>query len=157
MVIQRGDIYIDTRAVRRRLRILRGIITENQILDRIGNFLVAANKTRTLAGKDVRGRPFKPYSDRYRFWRSRHGYGTTPDLYLSGSMLGSMTYRVEKEQVRVFFMPGKDRKGVSNPAKAFWLQKDRQFFGIGEHEAQKIIDMYRQNIVIRGLRSGRQQ
>jgi hypothetical protein len=146
-----GEVTLNVDKIRRRFESLHRTLTSEVILNKIGNFLVAANKARTLASKDVNGRFFKPYSDKYRFWRRKHGYGTTPDLYLSGSMLGSMTYNVEKEKIRVFFMPGQDKTGTSNPAKAFWLQEDRRFFGIAKRERDYVIEMYRNYVREEGL------
>jgi hypothetical protein len=45
---------------------------------------------RTEDGKDVDGNPFAPYSAGYAKARAGSGRGTTPNLHLTGAMLGSM-------------------------------------------------------------------
>lgn len=109
------------------------------LMSEIGFFLMSRIKERTSAGKDVDGTPFAPYSAKYAFFRQKKGRPIDKvDLFFSGSMMSSMTMEAEESSVRVFFMPTQDRSGTSNPAKAFWLNKKRQFFAISEKDQQDI-------------------
>lgn len=110
-----------------------------KLMAEIGFFLMARIKTRTSAGKDVDGTPFAPYSAKYAFFRQKKGRPIDKvDLFFTGSMMSSMTMEASQDSVRVFFMPTQDRTGTSNPAKAFWLNKKRQFFAISDQDQQDI-------------------
>ncbi len=61
------------------------------ILLRLAMLAIGRIKRRTGQGKDVEGRPFKPYSARYAAQRKASGRtASPPTLLLSGAMLGSM-------------------------------------------------------------------
>lgn len=65
--------------------------TRQAILQHVALLAIGRIKRRTKDGQDVTGSPFAPYSVRYRDQRRRAGWGTTPDLWLRGGMLGSLT------------------------------------------------------------------
>jgi hypothetical protein len=126
-------------------------------LEEIGNFIIFKIKKRTSEGRDVRGMFFQPYSPSYKFWRRKWGYQTDKvDLTLTGGMMNAMTYRVSmsKQEVSVFFMPGTSRKSrgqqerskVQHPAKAFYLQKKRNFFSLAKVDEEKIRSIYENSI-----------
>lgn len=135
--------------LRRLFRILARDIVSDQVLDDIGHYLTFSIETRTLSGREIEGQPFKPYSPAYAAFREREGLQSdTPDLSFTGSMLNALTYRVEsaREQVRVFFMEGTDKTGMSNPAKAFYLQDERPFFGASLEDIEKINAIYQDHV-----------
>lgn len=128
-------------------------LVDYEVLNQLGNYLATAIKYRTLAGKEISGRPFLPYTEKYRLFRIRSGRSGTPNLEFTGSMLGSLTYvpSVSREEVKVFFMEG-GRQGVSNPAKAFYLQKKRPFFGASSEDIDELLEIYKD--YVKGLLSG---
>lgn len=60
------------------------------VLQRLALLQIGRIKRRTSAGLDVNGAAFRAYSPRYREQRRRAGWGTKPDLWLKGGMLGSL-------------------------------------------------------------------
>jgi hypothetical protein len=72
--------------------ILGQTVDDEEILDAIAQKALDIIKERTADGKDVRGRAFKPYSESYMASDAFKGFGKskTPDLTLSGDMLGLM-------------------------------------------------------------------
>ena len=145
---------IGVEKLRKRFQILGRGIVDPVVLDRMGNYLTVAIQYRTLAGKDIEGNPFAPYTARYRMFRKKTGRPTKPNLKYHGSMLNALTYKtdVDREEVKVFFMEGEDRSGVSNPAKAFYLQDKRPFFGASVEDIERINEIYRMHV--RGLLRG---
>ena len=61
-------------------------------------------------------------------------------------MFNSLTHQAFSDQVKVFFMSGTDKHGVSNPAKAFYLQDKRKFFGYTNDDVTAIMNLYNLNI-----------
>lgn len=109
------------------------------LMSEIGMFGMRAIKKRTLLGKEVEGIAFKPYSPQYAKQRAKEGFPIRPvDLSKTGSMLSAMTYDVGKNYVDIFFMNTTDPTGARNPAKAFYLNEDREFFALSEAETKKI-------------------
>ena len=139
---------IGVEKLRKKLGVIGKGLVNYGVLDKLGNYLTTAIKYRTLAGKEISGKPFKPYSDKYRLFRQMTGHPTTPNLFFTGSMLNSLTYvpEVSKEQVKVFFIEGTDRSGMSNPAKAFYLQDDRPFFGASSEDINKLLQIYEEYV-----------
>ena len=127
-------------------RLLRGIRAD-VVLEDIGAYLVQSIKRRTQERhEDIDGRAFKAYSSGHAFFRQQVGYGQEVDLTLTGSMFASLTHTVFADRVKIFFMPGSDKSGMSNPAKAFYLQDDRQFFGYTDDDVDRIMHLYSVNI-----------
>ncbi len=129
-------------------RISRGVVNQD-VLDEIGTYLSGSIKVRTLAGIDVKERPFKPYSPQYAFFRRKKGLQVDHvDLFFTGSMLNALTYEsdVGDKSVKVFFMPGRDKSGMQNAAKAFYLQQTRQFFGATKDDIAAMTKIYRDHI-----------
>lgn len=56
----------------------------------IGQAAVRFIVRETQSGKDQDGRTFKPYSELYRELRAKGGYSRTPDLTVTGQMLGAV-------------------------------------------------------------------
>ena len=121
-----------------------------EVMNVIGNYLVASMLIRTQKGKDVSGQNFDPYSAKYKLFRHELELPHNKvDLFLTGSMLSSMTYTATKDKVTIFFQNTEDIKGVKNPAKAFWNNQTRNFFGIDAKQRKKVISII--NNHIRGL------
>lgn len=127
-------------------RLLRGI-SAGEVLNDIGLYLTTSIKRRTQEDHlDISGRAFKPYTSKYLLWRVKKGYGTNVDLTLTGSLMNSLTHEAYSDQVKIFFMPGTDKSGMSNPAKAFYLQDKRKFFGYTNEDVTRIMNIYEVNI-----------
>jgi len=124
------------------------LLISYEVLNEMGEYLTTAIRYRTLAGKEIGGQPFAPYTERYRKFRLASGRSGTPNLFFTGSMLNSMTYvsSLARDEVKVFFMEGTDRSGMSNPAKAFYLQNKRPFFGASAEDISKINEIYREHV-----------
>lgn len=83
----------------------------------------------TQAGKDQEGRRFKPYSPLYARIRSAAGYGTAPDLTLSGHMLNALAVvQVTADSVTLGFLDTQqpDRKSLIERAWPRLSDADRQ-------------------------------
>lgn len=124
------------------------------LLRQLAVLAVGRIKRRTKQGQDADGTPFAPYSASYRERRRRAGFGTAPDLWLRGGMLGSLgVLDVTPEQALIGFSgsaartvfarrarPAKHRKTgekvdlvvretsgrVANALKAYWNQYGRR-------------------------------
>jgi len=119
------------------------VFQSKSLFAEIGEYIKTRIKLRTSAGKDFEGSPFKSYSERYKLFRAKGGYPTTTvDLFYSGSMMGSMTAVSKPTSVRIFFSAGTDENGVSNSGKAYWLNKDRNFFAYSQADLKQVINMY---------------
>lgn len=114
-----------------------------RLMGEIGEFLKFRIKERTAAGKDVSGSFFKPYSNKYAFFRRKHGRPTDKvDLNFFGGMMGAMTQEATETRVRVFFMPTITRSATkskaNNAEKAFYLQQKREFFSMSPEDQKEI-------------------
>jgi len=143
-----GVVIIGAETLGRRLtRLARGIATSD-VLGEIGAYLVASITTRTQHHhEDVDERPFVAYSPKYLFFRQKSGYGTQVDLTLTGGMFAALTHEIFTDRVKVFFGPGTSRgTDVQHPAKAFYLQEKRKFFGFTDQDVANIMELYSVNI-----------
>jgi len=117
----------------------------------IASGLRAKMLVRTAAGTDADGRSFKPYSDEYALFRSKHGHPTGKvNLFWSGTMLSSIDYEAKPTGVRLYFsptqappLPGRQDDGPRSSAKAYYLQTrtgfERQFFAFSKQDAEAIV------------------
>lgn len=95
------------------------------LMARLGSFAEFIIKQRTAQGRDVNGKLFKPYSEKYKLFRQEAGRGQIPNLFFSGRMLGALTHRTEgSDTVRLFF------HDAQQAAKASGNQRHREFFGL---------------------------
>jgi len=120
----------------------------SQLMGEIATYVITAILRRTAQGIDADRQPFEPYSPPYRLFREETGHQGSPvNLFYTGSMLSSMTYKASKNRAEVFFMntsaPDQD---VTNPQKAFYNQQSRNFFAISEREQEQIREMVRDYI-----------
>lgn len=85
---------------------------------------------RTEDGRGYNGN-FKPYSSNYALFRTATGRGSTPNLFYTGAMLGSMTQNVVSDsEARIFF------NRASESRKAAFNDRIRPFFGFNNSEKQ---------------------
>lgn len=113
----------------------------------IGLFLTASIEARTMQGKDVDGDDFKPYSPGYAKFRAGAGHPVNKvNLFFSGLMFNALTHDAGNMQVRIYFMPTTDKHNVSSPAKAYFLDEDRHFFGMSKKDKETIVKIYADHI-----------
>ena len=91
-------------ALQRRLAALRQIVTEGHeaISAAIGGKTIAAIRARTLAGTDMDGHRFTPYSAAYARRRRAAGLSATPDLTVTGKLLRSVRWQRAGALTRVY-------------------------------------------------------
>ena len=128
-----------------------------EMMGDIATLVMLRIKDRTIAGEDVQGHDFIAYSKSYKKWRKKKGYKTSPvDLTLSGHMLSAMTETHNNEEAKIFFVNTSDPTGASAPDKAFWNNKDREFFGLSKQDEKDImkivVDYYEKLMGRRTLR-----
>ncbi len=123
-----------------------GTLFPDALKDELGHYVITRIQARTAEGKDANGKPFTPYDIAYARWREQHGHPAKKvNLFLTGSMMASMTYETGPDFVRIFYPNTNDPKGVSNAAKAFWLSEDRLFHALSAQDksgVQGIIDQF---------------
>ena len=98
-------------ALQRRLAALRQIVTEGHeaISSAIGEKTIATIRARTLAGTDMNGHRFTPYSAAYARRRRAAGLSATPNLSVSGRLLRSMRWQRAGAITRIYV--GTSRRG----------------------------------------------
>jgi phage gpG-like protein len=110
-----------------------------RLMGQVGALVNLRIKMRTARGIDVKGRPFKSYTPEYRKRRSKEGHPVNnPNLFFTGSMFSALTYDAEKYQVTSYFMNTVDKFGGRNPAKAFFNDEIRPFFGLSEIDISEV-------------------
>jgi len=137
--------------VRKMLRMEKAV--ESKILmGQIGEFIKFKIKSRTQEGKDVEGQPFKPYAESYAAYRAKHGHSVDKvNLTFHGTMMSAIDYSAGKRSVHAYVLNTPDpysKKHVTNAAKAFFLNKERQFFALSDKEVETIKDMVQDYIYI---------
>lgn len=140
-----GDVFFvlsGWNELEEKIKYIRKRLKGKKLLNEIGMFVLTTVKRRTLAGEDVSGNAFAPYSNGYALFRKKAGYQIDDvDLTLTGTMLSAMTYETTDDEVRAFFLPTKDSTGTSNPEKAFSLNQDREFFALSTSDVNNIMDL----------------
>jgi len=139
-------------------RVSGNVVTE-ELMDEIGFYLTAAILQRNIEGEDVDGKPFEPYSPKYKLFRMKHNHpANIVNLFFSGSMASSLTHTAFRDRVEVYFMPtygrtpsGKD-SNVTNSEKAYFLNEKREFFAASREEEFDILEMVRDHLT--GLLEG---
>ncbi len=117
------------------------------LFNRVGEYLASSIKKRTLAGRDVAGRAFRPYAKSYRAFRVEQGRPVSRvDLCFSGSMQAALTWKAEEDEVRLGFLETVDARGASNAAKAASLNQTRPFFAIADEENAQVHRMFRAHL-----------
>lgn len=144
--VSTGDKNVEIKGVPaliKQLGKLEGPLFSENFKKEVALFVIAQIQTRTSEGKEVDGSTFKPYSPGYAKFRKKAGHQIDiVNLFFSGSMMSAMTFdSPEDDTVRIFFQSTTDRKGMSNAAKAFFLQEDRDFFGVSVVDKDSILEM----------------
>ncbi len=128
-----------------------GII--RQSLAKASAFGALRIEERTLQGKDADGNRFRPYAKQTIENRKKAGRKTSfVDLFFSGRMLGSLTFRSSAAKGQIFFRRQEEGE------KAFFHDTGsgriprRPFFAIGKKEEEKIRKIFFDNISKRTAR-----
>lgn len=119
-------------------------------------FQVDAIRDRTeQKGKDVYGRPFKPYSKGYIQARRKRfndpsNQDTTPknfvDLNFTGKMFSSLGFVVRPSRGVVFFRSAEQSRKANIHNEGIGRMPKREFFGISKLEQKKINAIIGKNI-----------
>lgn len=126
---------------------LKGGVGSTKLMAEIATFLMANIKLRTAEGKDASGQLFEPYSDKYAMFRRKAGHPTNKvSLFFSGSMMSSMDYKATSTTATLYFLSTQDKKGSSNPDKAYWLNKKREFFALSKEDIREVENMVDEEI-----------
>ena len=133
------------KGIQAKAKALQDTIFARPMMGDIGMFAMRAIKKRTLIGEDVNGLDFKPYNPMYAKERAKAGYSKKPvDLTRSGSMLSAMTADYDRNSVDIFFMNTSDPdpdNDTRNPAKAYFLHQDREFFALSLSDLKGIMQI----------------
>jgi hypothetical protein len=95
---------------------------------------------RTERGIGVDGR-FKPYSTKYAGFRRERGATLTPNLFLTGRMLGNVTQRANSNEARIFFSNAEQAK------KATRNDQLRPFFSFNSQETSELAAFFRRELM----------
>ena len=132
--IDMGDLVIRINSLREKLDDSR------KILKRAAAHAQTIILSRTAEGRDVNGQTFLEYSEDYAKLRSELGLPTTPDLFKTGKMLGSMTDTILDYIAYIHFGTGEEG------SKALYNNKSREFFAISSDEETDIVASIREDI-----------
>jgi len=129
----------------RKLDNMNNAITSRLLMGNIGTFIKFLIDKRTHEGKDVQGKKFKPYAESYKSYREKNQRPVDKvDFDFHGSMWDALTFEYGSKSVRVFFQNTPDQYSsthVTNAAKAFFLNEQRQFFALSDKDVKKIKEM----------------
>ena len=85
---------------------ISGNVVDEELMDEIGFYLSQAILRRNIEGEDVDGKPFEPYSPKYKLFRMKHNHpANIVNLYFSGSMASSLTHTAFRDKVEVLLVP----------------------------------------------------
>ena len=65
-------------------------LVDEALMREVGDLAIRMIRTRTQQGKDKTGAPFQAYTPSYAEKKAKEGLGSTPNLTVSGRMLGDM-------------------------------------------------------------------
>lgn len=121
----------------------------------IANTIAARIKVRTGQGKDVKLKPFAPYSDSYKAFRAKKGRQTSPvNLQFTGRMLAGVFARtVSPTEARVGIGSAiEQRKGIIHQLGLGKMPK-REWFGVSPRDTttQRAIDKLEQEALDRAI------
>tara|TARA_R110002012_G_scaffold321152_2_gene547818 strand:+ start:2360 stop:2779 length:420 start_codon:yes stop_codon:yes gene_type:complete len=109
-------------------------------LSRTAQFGMAVIKDRTEKGQSYKGGAFKKYSSSYLDFRRDIGASQTPNLEVTGEMLGAMTTNANRKEATIFFSMASEAK------KAKKNERTRPFFGFSKSEVNKLADVFFRNL-----------
>ena len=128
-----------------------GIIKES--LARASAFGSLKIEERTLQGKDADGNRFRPYSRQTIESRQEKGRKTSfVDLFDTGRMLGSLTFKSTASKGQIFFRRQSENKKAFFHDTGTGKLPRRPFFAIGRKEEDKIKKIFFDNIAKRTAR-----
>lgn len=116
-----------------------------ELLQRVARSLRTSILIRTAAGKDVLGRNFVGYSEKYKLKRLEAGRPVQwADLFFKGHMLGAMNIGTESpNKVKIFFNDAQQAAKAHGHTTG-WnrrnLKKRRRFFEVSATEVDDAID-----------------
>lgn len=117
----------------------------DRAVQRMANNQKALIVLRTRSGKDVDGRPFARYTEKYREKRIAAGRSPSPvDLTFTGEMLRSIQIKKSSRgkaiRIRQLGFPaGGGIAGRAGPrTKALGLSKKRKFFGVSDKDRKQL-------------------
>lgn len=88
---------------------------------------------RTAKGEQINGLDFKPYSEKYTWFRAKNGRSVSNvDLQFTGNMLSSMSVKANSRYATIFFTRATEAK------KAAMNNKTRPFFGFSRDEEKRL-------------------
>ena len=137
-------------------RVGRGL-ADRRLLEELSGEAKEMILQRTSEGRDVEGRPFRPYSKGHARARKKKGLGTSRvDLRFSGKMLGGIDTEVDEASGlgRVFFRDGEaeTRAGYHESKGAGRTRVRRAFFGLSGDDVERLKGLVRRHVerVIKG-------
>ena len=97
-----------------------------KVMQRLGLELIGLIRMDTRDGLDANLKPFRPYSSLYSRIRSAAGYGTKPDMTVTGRMLNSMI--LEKYSATTFSLGFNDASAMSSKSliQQAWGKLDKK-------------------------------
>ena len=117
---------------------------DKELMSQVGAYVMLQIKTRTLAGKDVSGNAFVPYSSDYAFFRDETGHDTSNvNLFFRGHMLAAMDANADDTSVEIYFNDAQQAAKAHghNYGSAKTGLPQREFFALSEDDVEKIKDM----------------
>jgi len=112
---------------------------QRALKEAIGQAIVDRIVKRTKSGKSVQGGAFRGYSKAYRKSQvfQAAGKGGTPNLTLSGDMLGTMDFKLKGNKVRIGWDDAEENAKAANHNQGITLPK-REFLGVQTKEIKDI-------------------
>ena len=140
------------------LNIHLGYLSQNfirkKLLNEIGAFVNMTVKERTIDyNMNVYEDTMPDYSEYWARVRDNKGLQTDAvDLFFTGSMFAALTHKTDQDSVTSYFLPTKDKEGMSNPEKAFYLDESFEFFGLNANDQDDIVNLVDDHVkkVMRG-------
>lgn len=135
-------VIIGEKKLKLYLKKVRKNLVHKKLLEEIGHFVDVRIQDRTLIGEDADGKFMGGYSESYELIRENKGLQSDHvDLFFTGSMYASLTHKIDENKVTSFFMPTKDKKGMSNPEKAFYNDQRFNFFALTNEDVQDVFKL----------------
>ena len=99
----------------------------------------------TRAGKDIKGKGFRPYSESYKLIKSQQmtarGNPNHVNLMFTGAMLRSMAIHSEQTYSDLFFSDAERAEIAYYHNEGYGVPK-REFFGLSEQNETKLVNQF---------------
>ena len=110
--------------------------------------------------RDAYGKPFKPYTEQYAWWKKRNwGYSGPPNLRLSGLMLDDIVLRqISPLQGRLTFLTQRSAEIAAAHQEDSGFVPRRPFFGILKNTTyanllrERLVIAFRNRLITHGFR-----